>query len=153
MSKALAKKQPKPVLAKKLYIKGVATEDISSVLGITIRTIQNYKSKDNEDWDALKAANYLDGGDFATQREKILKNEESFHSELYAFNRVLMQKIKEDIAAGKEVGAGQYFALGKLASMLKGVKDYESSVKVKNEEANLNKDDVLAAVQEALGLV
>ena len=53
----------KEVVAKELYIKGLSLENIASLLGVTKRTIQNYKAK-AKDWDELRAKNLLKkGGD------------------------------------------------------------------------------------------
>ncbi len=53
----------KEAIAKELYIKGVSIENIASLLGVTKRTIQNYKSK-GKDWDTLRANALLNkGGD------------------------------------------------------------------------------------------
>lgn len=52
-------KKTKHELAKELYIKGIHQETIAEILGVTLRTIQNYKAGDKEDWDALKTAQFF----------------------------------------------------------------------------------------------
>ena len=91
----------KEAIAKELYIKGLSIENIASLLGVTKRTIQNYKSK-AKDWDTLRANALLN------------KSGDKLHSSfLEAMNEFLKEikqsNLKPDVKAEKISQIGDAF--------------------------------------------
>jgi predicted transcriptional regulator len=101
----------KGVVAKELYIKGLSLENIASLLGVTKRTIQNYKAK-AKDWDELRAKNLLKkGGDTL------------YSSFLEAMNDFLKEIKDSDLKP--DVKAEKISQIGDAFSKMKKVASYE----------------------------
>ncbi len=92
----------KEAIAKELYIKGMSLDNIASLLGVTKRTIQNYKSK-AKDWDTQRANALLSKG-----------GDKLYSSFLEAMNDFLAEikdsNLKADIKAEKISQIGDAFA-------------------------------------------
>ena len=92
----------KEAIAKELYVKGVSLDNIASLLGVTKRTIQNYKAK-AKDWDEQRAKNLLtQGGD--TLYSNFLEAMNDFLSE------IKNSDLKADVKAEKISQIGDAFS-------------------------------------------
>ena len=104
------KKQLLSENAEKLYIEKFMTlESIARQLNVNERTLRRWKADDN--WDA--------------KRSEYLKSNTTFHEDLYHFGRDLLKSIKTDMDNGEKVEAARMYAVTKIISMLKNVKNYE----------------------------
>lgn len=104
------KKQLLSEIAEKLYIEKFMTlESIARQLNVNERTLRRWKADDN--WDE--------------KRSEYLKSNTTFHEDLYNFGRDLLKSIKTDMDNGEKVEAARMYAVTKIISMLKNVKNYE----------------------------
>lgn len=104
------KKQLLSETAEKLYIEKFMTlENIAQKLNVNERTLRRWKADDN--WDE--------------KRSEYLKSNTTFHEDLYNFGRDLLKSIKTDMDNGEKVEAARMYAVTKIISMLKNVKNYE----------------------------
>ena len=104
------KKQLLSETAEKLYIEKFMTlENIAQRLNVNERTLRRWKADDN--WDE--------------KRSEYLKSNTTFHEDLYNFGRDLLKSIKTDMDNGEKVEAARMYAVTKIISMLKNVKNYE----------------------------
>lgn len=136
----MAKKQLYFSEAERLYVNDqCAPAEIASRLRLGEKTVRLWK--DEGQWDR-KRAEYL-----ASRR--------AFHEELYDFSRILLQSIKDDIAAGREVSPGRMFAFTKILPNILKVKDYEDVAKQAEGTAGRkteSPEEIAEAVQIALGI-
>lgn len=138
----LAKKAQLFAEAERLYIVEQCTlGDIASRLGVHEKTVGNWKEE----------------GDWESKRSRHLKGKQAFHEELYDFSRKLMQSIKADMEAGKEVSPGRFFALTKMLPMLIKTKDYEEIISRKEKEEEQKgsggiTEQTLRMIEEELGI-
>lgn len=104
------KKQLLSETAEKLYIEKFMTlENIAQRLNVNERTLRRWKADDN--WDE--------------KRSEYLKSNTTFHEDLYNFGRDLLKSIKTDMDNGEKVEPARMYAVTKIISMLKNVKNYE----------------------------
>ena len=104
------KKQLLSETAEKLYIEKFMTlESIARQLNVNERTLRRWKADDN--WDE--------------KRSEYLKSNTSFHEDLYNFGRDLLKSIKTNMDNGEKVEPARMYAVTKIISMLKNVKNYE----------------------------
>ena len=104
------KKQLLSETAEKLYIEKFMTlESIARQLNVNERTLRRWKADDN--WDK--------------KRSEYLKSNTTFHEDLYNFGRDLLKSIKTDMDNGEKVEPARMYAVTKIISMLKNVKNYE----------------------------
>ena len=104
------KKQMLAETAANLYIEKFMTlESIARQLNVNERTLRRWKADDN--WDE--------------KRSEYLKSNTTFHEDLYIFGRDLLKSIKTDMDNGEKVEAARMYAVTKIISMLKNVKNYE----------------------------
>ncbi|MGM9993946.1 MAG: DUF1804 family protein [Candidatus Gastranaerophilaceae bacterium] len=104
------KKQLLSETAEKLYIEKFMTlESIARQLNVNERTLRRWKADDN--WDK--------------KRSEYLKSNTTFHEDLYNFGRDLLKSIKTDMNNGEKVESARMYAVTKIISMLKNVKNYE----------------------------
>ena len=104
------KKQLLSETAEKLYIEKFMTlENIARQLNVNERTLRRWKADDN--WDE--------------KRSEYLKSNTTFHEDLYNFGRDLLKSIKTDMDNGEKVEPARMYAVTKIISMLKNVKNYE----------------------------
>lgn len=107
------KKQLLAESAAKLYIEKFMTlENIARELNVNERTLRRWKKADN--WDE--------------KRSEYLKNNTTFHEDLYNFGRGLLKSIQTDMDNGKKVEPARMYAVTKIMTMLKNVKTYEDKV-------------------------
>lgn len=101
----MSQRKTKKELAKELYIKGIHQDSIAEILGVTLRTIQNYKSTDAEDWDALKTASYIDGA--AEQKVNLFESFlEQMHKAVLEINEDGKMKAEDKAMAIARVSEG-----------------------------------------------
>ena len=82
------KKQLLSETAEKLYIEKFMTlENIARQLNVNERTLRRWKADDN--WDE--------------KRSEYLKNNTTFHEDLYKFGRNLLDSIQNDMAKGEKI--------------------------------------------------
>lgn len=104
------KKQMLAESAANLYIEKFMTLDnIAQRLNVNERTLRRWKSADK--WDE--------------KRSEYLKSNTTFHEDLYNFGRDLLKSIKTDMDNGEKVEPARMYAVTKIISMLKNVKNYE----------------------------
>lgn len=104
------KKQLLAESAAKLYIEKLMTlENIAQRLNVNERTLRRWKAADK--WDE--------------KRSEYLKSNTTFHEDLYNFGRDLLKSIKTDMDNGEKVEPARMYAVTKIISMLKNVKNYE----------------------------
>lgn len=138
----MAKKQLLFADAERLYVIDHCTlGEIASRLGIHEKTVANWKEE----------------GDWDNKRRRHLAGKQAFHEELYDFSRKLMQSIKADMDADKEVSPGRFFALTKMLPMLIKTKDYEEIIarKEKEDEGKGSggiTEETLRMIEEELGI-
>lgn len=133
----MAKEQLHGLEAERLYVIEQCTlETIAGRLGVSVRTIQNWKTKG--DWDA--------------KRRAYLGSRSSFHEELYEFGRDLLANIRNDLREGREPGTGKLYTLGRLLGSLLKVKDYEDVAARKEETVKGLTPDIVALIEKEIGL-
>lgn len=104
------KKQLLAEFAAKLYIEKLMTlENIAQRLNLNERTLRRWKAADK--WDE--------------KRSEYLKSNTTFHEDLYKFGRNLLDSIQNDMAKGEKIEPARMYAVTKIISMLKNVKNYE----------------------------
>ena len=104
------KKQLLAESAAKLYIEKLMTlENIAQRLNVNERTLRRWKAADK--WDE--------------KRSEYLKSNTTFHEDLYNFGRDLLKSIKTDMDNGEKIEPARMYAVTKIISMLKNVKNYE----------------------------
>lgn len=104
------KKQMLSETAANLYIEKFMTlETIAKQLNVSERTLRRWKAEGN--WDE-KRFNYI-------------QSKTTFHEDLYNFGRDLLKSIKTDMDNGEKVESARMYAVTKIISMLKNVKNYE----------------------------
>lgn len=104
------KKQLLAESAAKLYIEKFMTlENIAKRLNVNERTLRRWKASDN--WD--------------TKRSEYIKENTTFHDDLYNFGRGLLKSIQTDMDNGVKVEPSRMYAVTKIINMLKNVKSYE----------------------------
>lgn len=104
------KKQMLSKTAANLYIEKFMTlETIAKQLNVSERTLRRWKAEGN--WDE-KRFNYI-------------QSKTTFHEDLYNFGRDLLKSIKTDMDNGEKVESARMYAVTKIISMLKNVKNYE----------------------------
>ncbi len=107
------KKQLLAESAAKLYIEKLMTlENIAQKLNVNERTLRRWKSADK--WDE--------------KRSEYLKNNTTFHEDLYNFGRLLLDSIMADMNNKEKVEPARMYAVTKIMTMLKNVKIYEGKV-------------------------
>jgi len=105
-------KEQKIKIAKDLYILGNSIDTIATHLGVSKRTIQNYKStslKDGDDWDKQRVNSMLSSGN-----EKIYKN-------FLEYMNTFLKEIKEDTKLNTEVKVEKIAQLGDAFSKMKKI--------------------------------
>ncbi|MCK9372587.1 MAG: hypothetical protein M0P91_05275 [Sulfuricurvum sp.] len=138
----MAKKQLLFADAERLYVIDQCTMgDIASRLRIHEKTVANWKEE----------------GDWENKRRNHLSGKQAFHEELYDFSRKLMQSIKADMDADKEVSPGRFFALTKMLPMLIKTKDYEEIIARKEKEEEKKgsgsiTEETMRLIEEELGI-
>jgi hypothetical protein len=134
----MAKGQFHGLEAERLYVIEQCTlEEIAGRLGVSVRTIQNWKGK----------------GDWDVKRRAYLASRRSFHEELYEFGKDLLTKIRADMAEGKDIPTGQLYALLRLLPNLVKVKDYEAVAGVVVEERKATPEETARDVKDLLSTV
>lgn len=134
----MAKEQLHGMEAERLYVIEQCTmEAIAGRLGVSARTVQNWKTKG--DWDA--------------KRRAYLASRKSFHEELYGFGKDLLAKIREDMAEGKDIPTGQLYALLRLLPNLIKVKDYEAVTGADVEEKPATPEETASNIKDILSTV
>ncbi len=107
------KKQLLAESAAKLYIEKLMTlENIAQRLNVNERTLRRWKAADK--WNE--------------KRTEYLKNNTTFHEDLYKFGRNLLDSIQNDMAKGEKIEPARMYAVAKVVTMLKNVKIYEDKV-------------------------
>jgi hypothetical protein len=134
----MAKEQLHGLEAERLYVIEQCTlAEIAGRLGVSVRTIQNWKTRG--DWDA--------------KRRAYLASRQTFHEELYGFGRDLLAKIRQDMTDNKEIPTGQLYALLRLLPNLIKVKDYEAVAnQCAAEEKPTSPEDSVKDIQDILSL-
>jgi len=89
-------------LAKKLYLSGQSLSQIAEVLGVSVRTVQNYKATDG-DWEETLAAQHMEKGG-----EKLYENFIAYMDEFV--KEIKEANIKPEIKAEKISQIGDAFA-------------------------------------------
>lgn len=137
----MAKKQLYFEEAERLFvIEQMTINEISKRLGLGEKTVWLWKEEGH--WDEKK--------------QQFISSKQGFHEELYEFSRLLMQKVREDLEAGKPVDAGRLYTLGKMIPLITKVKAYEDVVTQKDKAGEVQKgltEDVVKAIEkEVLGI-
>ncbi len=101
-------KEQKAAVAKALYLSGHTIDEIASILGVSRRTIQNYKQRS---WDEERARRLMESSD-----EKLYEN---FLEYMHAFLKEIKESdLKPDVKAEKIAQIGDSFAkMRKIAQM------------------------------------
>ena len=122
----------------KLYAEKFMTlDDIAAQLHVNERTLRRWKAAEN--WEQKKY--------------NLVKNQTTFHKELFNFGRVLLKSIKNDMEHGIKVEPARMFTATKIFSLLKGAKAYEDSIAKDKKEILNNKPtgltpDVIRDIEE-----
>ncbi len=133
----MAKEQIHGLEAERLYVIEQCTlAEIAGRLGVSVRTIQNWKT--HGDWDA--------------KRRAYLASRRSFHEELYEFGKDLLTSVRETMAKGEEPSTGKLYALLRLIPNLVKVKDYEDVAAKKEETAKGLTPDIIRLIEKEIGL-
>ena len=133
----MAKEQLHGLEAERLYtIEQCTLAEIAGRLDVSARTLQAWKAKG--DWDA--------------KRRAYLASRRSFHEELYEFGKDLLTKIRQDMADGKDIPTGQFYALLRLLPNLIKVKDYEAVAQVETTEKAASPEDATKDIQDILSM-
>lgn len=135
MSKTEHKEQ-----ARNLYvIHQMSLADIGDRLGLSTRTLQNWK-KD---------------GEWERERSQASGTEGAFHSELFAMGEVLARQIKLDLEEGKNVAPERFSALERIMNTAEKTRKYEKeSPKQAKDERSPEEIRLarLASIREILGV-
>lgn len=135
MSKTEHKEQ-----ARNLYvIHQMSLADIGDRLGLSTRTLQNWK-KD---------------GEWERERSQASGTEGAFHSELFAMGEVLARQIKLDLEDGKNVAPERFSALERIMNTAEKTRKYEKeSPKQAKDERSPEEIRLarLASIREILGV-
>lgn len=73
-----------------------------------------------------------------------VKNNTSFHEDLYKFGRNLLDSIQNDMAKGEKIEPARMYAVTKIMTMLKNVKIYEDKVTSENHMPKTTKSEGLS---------
>ncbi len=134
----MAKEQLHGLEAERLFVIEQCTlSEIAGRLGVSVRTIQNWKA--HGDWDA--------------KRRAYLASRRSFHEELYEFGKDLLGKIRKDMAEEKDIPTGQLYALLRLLPNLIKVKDYEAVTGAAVDEKPATPEETTRNIKDVLSTV
>ena len=88
-------KDGKVQTSRALYISGYNMDEIATIMEVSKRTVQNYKSEDTNDWDELRAAKYI-GSD---------KDHELLHKNFFGYMDATLREIRksEDLSSSERV--------------------------------------------------
>lgn len=135
MSKTEHKEQ-----ARDLYvIHQMSLTDIGDRLGLSTRTLQNWK-KD---------------GDWERERSQASGSEGAFHSELFAMGEVLARKIKLDLEAGREVAPERFSALERIVNTAEKSRKYEKETPKQTKDDRSPEEkrrDTMTNIRELFGI-
>jgi hypothetical protein len=133
----MAKKAQYYAEAERLYVnEHCSITEIASRLKLAYKTVQTW----------------CDVGAWQDKRRDYIAARQSFHEELYCFARELIHGIREDMKAGVRVDPGRLYAATKLIPTIAKAKDYEEAAKKDAGSAPATNDDIVSAIQEALGI-
>lgn len=111
-------KDQKIAVAKALFLSGKSLDEIAEILGVSKRTVQNYKTKE---WDEEKTKELLQKGD-----EKLYAN---FLEYMHAFLKEIKDSsLKPDVKAEKIAQIGDSFAKMRKIASLEDPQDYTLGV-------------------------
>ncbi|MDQ7799548.1 MAG: hypothetical protein RDU76_11515 [Candidatus Edwardsbacteria bacterium] len=133
----MSKQQLYGAEAERMYVIDQLTiAEIASRLRANEKTIRSWK----------------DAGDWEIKRGAYLKSKQSFHEELYEFGRLLLKKIREDMANNIPVDANRLYTLTRIIPQLIKVKDYEQIAKQRDNESGKEPGsaDLVKTVEDAL---
>jgi len=104
--------------AKTLYIvHGMSLRDIAAKLGVSERTLQNWKT----------------AGGWEAEKSRIAEAEGMTHESLYRELTLLTRSIRQDREAGKEIDVDRYKQLEILARTIQNTSNYERNAPKKTE--------------------
>lgn len=111
--------EKKREIARALFVAGKTLEETAAIIGVGIRTIQNYKSKDNKngnDWDVLRAEKHI---------AKDPNRREHLYSDFVAYMYDTLKEIREDenMSAGEK--ADKIVKLSDAFSKMKTIARHE----------------------------
>jgi len=120
--------------AKTLYIvHGMSLRDIASKLGISERTLQNWKT----------------AGGWEAEKSRIAEAEGMTHESLYRELTLLLRSIRQDREANKEIDVDRYKQLESLAKTMQNTFNYERNAPKKNGQKKSN-EEVLKEAKKVL---
>lgn len=135
MSKTDLKEQ-----ARYLYvIHQMSLADISARLGVSTRTLQNWKRD----------------GEWERERSQASGTEGAFHSQLFAMGEVLARQITLDLEAGMKVAPERFSALERIINTAEKSRKYEkeSPKKAKDDRTpEERRRDALLDIRELFGI-
>lgn len=126
--------------AQQLYtIQGLTLEEISSRLGITVRTLYEW-SKDN---------------DWKSKKQQFIKDKTNFSEEVYSFYMTVQKSIQDDLSNGIEPSLQRVKLLDSLAKNIEKLKKYEAELKTENSqtEKQESKNNVRILTTETLNQI
>lgn len=133
-------KQEHKEQARNLYvIHQLSLTDIADRLGLSTRTLQNWK-KD---------------GDWEKERSLASGTEGAFHAELFAMGEVLARQIRLDMEAGTKVAPERFAALDRIVATAERSRKYEKETpkQTKDDRSPEQKRlDVMTKIRETLGV-
>lgn len=133
-------KQEHKEQARNLYvIHQLSLADIADRLGLSTRTLQNWK-KD---------------GDWEKERSMACGTEGAFHAELFAMGEVLARQIRLDMEAGRNVAPERFAALDRIVATAERSRKYEKETpkQAKDDRTPEQKRlDVLLKIKDTLGV-
>lgn len=130
-----------PILAaraKDMYVKKPLTfKEIAARLGVSERTVRNWKDKD---------------GDWERERQAYIESRTSFHEDLYDFSREVMEFIRESWREGHKIDASCWKAFRDMLSFVLKPQDYESvRVKKETDASRQSNQDLALSIVDAMG--
>ena len=136
----MSKKELQPKARELYVIHQMSLADIGRELGLSTRTLQNWKTEGKWEFD----------------RSKIGGSEQSFHSELFELGEVMARKIKQDEMNGNEVAPERYAALQRIIDTAEKSRKYEAAAPRKKDDDGASPEErqqtALAKMKEILGL-
>lgn len=106
-------------IARVLFVSGKSIQETASILGVGVRTIQNYKSKDateQNDWDMLKAERHI---------TKDSNRREHLYSDFVAYMYDTLKEIREDKDLSSSDKADKIVKLSDAFSKMKTIARHE----------------------------
>jgi len=121
--------------AERLYIVEQNTiNEIASRLKLAEKTVRLWKEE----------------GQWEEKRKQSLAQKQSFHEELYGFERFLMASIKEDMQANRKVDPGRLYTFARILPLITKVKDYEDIVGKDQSKPTFDKNNIPAELIEMI---